>query len=146
MLNSPQRRWDCKRVCSNTRGVNCTVCWSYGDIWTINMYIYIYLHLQVVRRHWVSWLKTHLWTLLKDSASHWERIETKPRQSLWWRSGCPWSKGHGFEPGQVELRVHNTSVCHTWAKNVNYQYIILRDLHMLTSDLRDNVAVHEHFF
>ena len=43
MLNSPQKRWDCKRVCSNTRGVNCTVCWSYGDIWTINMYIYIYI-------------------------------------------------------------------------------------------------------
>ena len=37
-----KRRWDCKRVCSNTRGVNCTVCWSYGDIWTINMYIYIF--------------------------------------------------------------------------------------------------------
>ena len=44
MLNSPQRRWDCKRVCSNTRGVNCTVCWAYGDIWTINMYIYIYIY------------------------------------------------------------------------------------------------------
>ena len=44
MLNSPQRRWDCKRVCSNTRGVNCTVCWCYGDIWTINMYIYIYIY------------------------------------------------------------------------------------------------------
>ena len=59
---------------------------------------------------------------------------------------CPWSEGHGFEPGQVELRVRNTSVCRTWATNVNYQYIILRDLHMLTSDLRDNVAVHAHFF
>ena len=45
MLNSPQRRWDSKRVCSNTRGVNCTVCWSYGDIWTINMYIYIYIYI-----------------------------------------------------------------------------------------------------
>ena len=49
MLNSPQRRWDCKRVCSNTRGVNCAVCWSYGDIWTINMYIYIHLHLLILR-------------------------------------------------------------------------------------------------
>ena len=43
MLNSARRRWDCIRVCSNTTSVNCTVCWSYGDIWTINMYIYIYL-------------------------------------------------------------------------------------------------------
>ena len=38
-------RWDetVKELCSHTRGVNCTVCWSYRDICTINMYIYIYL-------------------------------------------------------------------------------------------------------
>ena len=42
MLNSPQRRWDCNRVCSNNRDVNCTVHWTHRDTptWIINMYIY----------------------------------------------------------------------------------------------------------
>ena len=31
-LNSPQRRWDCIRESSNTRGVNCKVCWTHGGI------------------------------------------------------------------------------------------------------------------
>ena len=31
-LNSPQRRWDCIRESSNTRGVDCKVCWTHGDI------------------------------------------------------------------------------------------------------------------
>ena len=31
VLNSPQRRWDHIRESSNTRGVNCTVCWTHGD-------------------------------------------------------------------------------------------------------------------
>ena len=25
------------------QGVNCTGCWSFRDIWTVNMYIYIYI-------------------------------------------------------------------------------------------------------
>ena len=62
MLNSPQRRWDSKRVCSNTRGVNCTVCWSYGDIWTINMYIYIYIYMQIL------WQSTHFQSLLQQQS------------------------------------------------------------------------------
>ena len=39
----PRRDGTVKLVYSNTRGVNCTVCWSYGDIWAINMYLYIFL-------------------------------------------------------------------------------------------------------
>ena len=31
-LNSPQRRWDHTRESSNTRGVNCEVCWTRCDI------------------------------------------------------------------------------------------------------------------
>ena len=31
-LKSPQRRWDRIRENSNTRGVNCKVCWTHGDI------------------------------------------------------------------------------------------------------------------
>ena len=31
-LNSPQRRWNRIRESSNTRGVNCEVCWTHGDI------------------------------------------------------------------------------------------------------------------
>ena len=30
-LNSPQRRWDHMWQSSNTRGVNCKVCWTHGD-------------------------------------------------------------------------------------------------------------------
>ena len=32
VLNSPQRRWNCTRESSNTRGVNCEVCWTRWDI------------------------------------------------------------------------------------------------------------------
>ena len=52
----------------------------------------------------------------------------------------------GLNPGQVGLGVWSTSVCRTWAKNVNCQWIILRDLYMFTIGLKDNVAVHVHFF
>ena len=51
MLNFAWRR--CKREWSNTRGVNCTVCWTHGDIWTIHMYIYI-LHSNLRTLDWVS--------------------------------------------------------------------------------------------
>ena len=36
VLNSPQRRWDHVRESSNTRGVNCKVCWTHWDfrLWT----------------------------------------------------------------------------------------------------------------
>ena len=37
-----QKMWCCKRVCSNTRGVNCTVCWTHRDVRTINIYIVWY--------------------------------------------------------------------------------------------------------
>ena len=48
ILNSPQREWDCKRVCSNTKGVNYIVHWTHWDIWTTCIYThtFIYLHLQ----------------------------------------------------------------------------------------------------
>ena len=48
------------KECSNIRGVNCTVCRSYGDIWTINMYIYIYLHLQWRNQDGATWACVHL--------------------------------------------------------------------------------------
>ena len=40
-----QKIWDPKSVCSNIKTVNCTVCWTRGDIWTVNMYILIYLYI-----------------------------------------------------------------------------------------------------
>ena len=40
MLNSPQRRWDCIRKSSNTRGVNCKVCWTQWGFQTINRHVY----------------------------------------------------------------------------------------------------------
>ena len=43
MLNSPQRRRDCKRVCSNTKG--CILSPTDGDIRTTFNYIYIYYFL-----------------------------------------------------------------------------------------------------
>ena len=43
-LNSPQRRWDCIREGSNTRGVNCTLLNSRG-YQTINIYIYVYIYI-----------------------------------------------------------------------------------------------------
>ena len=35
-LNYSQRRWDCIRESSNTRGINCKVCWTHWDfrLWT----------------------------------------------------------------------------------------------------------------
>ena len=104
MLNPPQRRWDCKRVCSNTRGVNCTVCWSYWDIWTINMYIYIYIYIYpsiillsvcagrvqvcagMMRTNIVWWYREgklygHMGTIMNDSPSiYWGdmHLEGKP--------------------------------------------------------------------
>ena len=35
-----------KRVCSNTRGVNCTVHWTHGDIRPINIYIFTFILFQ----------------------------------------------------------------------------------------------------
>ena len=51
-LNSPQRTWDRIRESSNTRGVNCKVCWTHGWFQTINLYIYstLYLHLKVTHK------------------------------------------------------------------------------------------------
>ena len=40
---APQRRWERKRMCFNTKSVNCTFLWIHGNIWTVNMYIYIYI-------------------------------------------------------------------------------------------------------
>ena len=44
MLNSPQRRWDCIRKSSNTRGVNCKVCWTQWGFQTINRHVYVYVY------------------------------------------------------------------------------------------------------
>ena len=35
------------KECSNTRGVNCTVRRTHWDIWTINMFSYVYIYLQL---------------------------------------------------------------------------------------------------
>ena len=42
MLNSPQRRWDCLRKSSNTRGVKCKVCRTQWGFQTINRHVYVY--------------------------------------------------------------------------------------------------------
>ena len=44
MLNFPQRRWDCIRKSSNTRGVNCKVCWTQWGFQTINRHVYVYVY------------------------------------------------------------------------------------------------------
>ena len=47
-LNSPQRRCDRIRESSNTRGVNCEVCWTHG----LSDYKHTHLHLFTFQ-HWV---------------------------------------------------------------------------------------------
>ena len=44
MLNSLQRRWDCIRKSSNTKGVNCKVCWTQWGFQTINRHVYVYVY------------------------------------------------------------------------------------------------------
>ena len=39
----PQRRWDCIRKSSNTKGVNCKVCWTQWGFQTINRHVYVYV-------------------------------------------------------------------------------------------------------
>ena len=48
-LNSPNGRWYCIRQNSNTRGVNCEVCWAQGiSDYNLNLWIGIYIKIYIV--------------------------------------------------------------------------------------------------
>ena len=119
MLNSLQMRWDCKRACSNTRSVNCTVCWSYGDIWTINIKftftrtisaVFSVLKRSVASEAW-TWQSTQLifsifmidWMHVHDTwFGSLVRSQWLPKSKLWFLLvSLQWSSD------QLHLRYHN---------------------------------------
>ena len=46
VLSSNQRKWDCIRENSTTRGVDCKVCWTHGISDYKPLHLHLHLHLQ----------------------------------------------------------------------------------------------------
>ena len=118
MLNSPQRRWDCIRKSSNTKGVNCKVCWTQWGFQTINRHVYVWFYVYSPNLPRGSWCITIV------ELVHWQSELSKIPwnthlaacfcpHSLW----CQWSSSH------THLQ------CCTWNERMEYCWCVLQFQH-----------------